>query len=366
MSAPAGPFRDPHAVQTVLRALHALPAPPRQLSFMHVCGTHEQALGRWGLRRLLPDWLRLVAGPGCPVCVCPALEIAAAARLCLEGGAWLASFGDMLRVPGAGTLEEARARGGRVQTVLGVSQALELARREPATPVVFFAVGFETTACTTAAALLDSPPDNFSVLCAQRLIPPALGALRARPELNVDGFLLPGHVLAVTGWEDYETCLAGLPAAVAGFEPLDLLLGLHSLALQALERAPRLDNLYPRAVRRVGNPRARAALTRVFQPVDADWRGLGPIPVSGLELRAEFAAWNARERFRPLLENLAGRFPSLDAELPGCRCAEVMVGACDPPDCPLFGGACTPDAPRGACMMGSEGACRVRHTWREV
>jgi hydrogenase expression/formation protein HypD len=365
MNAPTRPYRDPQAVQTVLRSLGSLPGPPRPLTFMHVCGTHEQALGRWGLRRLLPDWLRLVAGPGCPVCVCPPAEIAAAALLATAGGALVASFGDMLRVPGQGTLEDARARGGQVHTVLGVSQAVELARRNPSNQVVFFAVGFETTACTTAAALLDDPPPNFSVLCAHRLIPPALAALRTRPDLRIDGFLLPGHVLAVTGLHDYEVCLDGVPAAVAGFEPLDLLLGLHSLAVQALGASAHVANLYPRVVRPQGNPQARAALGRVFQPTDAAWRGLGVIPASGLRLRTAHSAWDARVRFQCLLESSTA-MGGLEADPPGCRCAEVMVGRLDPVDCPLFGTDCVPENPRGACMVGAEGACRARWTWRET
>ena len=364
MSGPALPFRDPATARRLLRALHELPRPPRTLTFMHVCGTHEQALARFGLRRALPGWLRLLAGPGCPVCVCPPREIARAARIALAAGATVATFGDMLRVPGEMSLEEARGRGGDLRVVMGAAEAVELARRAPQRETVFFAVGFETTACTTAAALLADPPSNFSVLCAHRIIPPALRALLELKVLAVDGFLLPGHAAAVSGTEVYEAALRGCgrPSAVAGFEPVDILLGLTELLRQCRADESGVSNCYPRVVRAAGNPRARAMMEQVFETVDAEWRGLGRLPASGCELRPAFAAHDARRRFVAVLADLnAGAGPQ---DMEGCRCGEVMTGL-DPVDCPLFGAACTPETPRGACMVGSEGTCRARFVFGE-
>jgi hydrogenase expression/formation protein HypD len=368
MSLAGAPYRDPASVAAALAALGALPIPDHPLTFMHVCGTHENAIARFGLRRLLPPWLRLIAGPGCPVCVCPAAESALAAHLALEGGALVATFGDMLRVPGAlprhGSLEDARGRGGDMAVVLGAADAVALAQAHPAREVVFFAVGFETTACTTAAALLARPPANFSVLCAHRRIPPALEALLALPDLSLDGFLLPGHVLAVTGTEEYEALRPrlGRPMAVAGFEPLDILLGLLRLTRLALEGRPELVNAYPRVVRPAGNPLARAATARAFDVAPAAWRGLGTIPGSGLVLREELAGYDARLRFAALAQGLSIE----DQEPPDCRCGLVMSGRAEPEDCPLFGSDCIPEHPVGACMVGAEGTCRARWLHRDI
>lgn len=368
MPASVPSFRDPRAVAGFVRELRALTPPPRAITCMHVCGTHESAVARFGLRGLLPEWLRLIAGPGCPVCVCPAEEIARAARLALEPGVVLASFGDMVRVPGHPSLEEARGRGGDVRVVLGVDDAVELARAEPDREVVFFAVGFETTACTTAAALLCEPPANFSVLCAHRRIPPALEALLALEDVAVDAFLLPGHVIAVAGLGEYERAVreGGRPAAVAGFEPLDVLLGLRELVRMSRDGSAELVNVYRRAVRPEGNPRAREAMDRAFRVIDAAWRGLGVIPGSGYDLREEFATHDARRRFAPLLARTAAGLASHAPDLHGCRCGDVMVGRIDPSDCRLFAAACTPESPQGACMVSAEGTCRTRYLFREV
>ena len=271
----------------------------RALVFMHVCGTHEHAIARAGLRSLLPDSLRIIAGPGCPVCVCPPEEIDLAARLALEAGVVVATFGDMLRVPGRISLAEARSRGGDIRVVASAAAAVEIARHEPGREVVLFAVGFETTACTTAAALLAHPPDNFSILSAHRLIPPALEALAGMEGLALDGFLLPGHVLAVTGPEPYDRFvrLTGRPCAVAGFEPVDILLGLESLVRMANAGEAGLVNAYPRAVRPGGNSRAVEAMARAFTVGDARWRGLGTIPGTGLDVHPERQRHDARHRF---------------------------------------------------------------------
>lgn len=360
MSDPVGPFRDPGRLRDLADRLNGLDAAaPR--AFMHVCGTHENAIGRFGIRSLLPPWLRVIAGPGCPVCVCPPAEIDAAVRLALDHGVILATFGDMLRVPGRISLAEARAQGADVRVVRGVHEATRLAHHEPQRQVVMLAVGFETTACTTAAALLVGPPDNFSLLCAHRLIPPALYGLLDLEALHLDGFLLPGHATTVTGTADYEAFArtSQLPAAVAGFEPVDILWALERLATLATQGRPEVTNAYARAVRPAGNPSARQATDKVFTPADAAWRGLGVLPASGLALRAPFKTHDALERFELTLD------PDLPECLPGCQCGQVMVGLVEPDACPLFDGPCTPTSPQGPCMVSLEGTCRSRYVYRE-
>jgi len=354
-------FRDPARMSGVVDQLHDL-AGDRDFTFMHVCGTHENAIARHGLRRLLPPGVRVIAGPGCPVCVCPPTDIQQAVDLALHHGCVVCTFGDMVRVPGRLSLEQARARGGDVRVVLGAHEAVRIAHDEPDRQVVMLAVGFETTACTVAAAALADPPGNLTLLMAHRLVPPALDALLATDDLALHGFLMPGHVLTVTGLQPYEPFCArtGLPAVVAGFEPLDVLLGLGHLVRLAAQDRGETFNAYPRAVRADGNPAARAAMERAFQPVAARWRGLGTIEDSGLALREDLTHLDAATRFgvRP--------DPDLPDDLPGCRCGDVMLGRIEPAGCGLFGVACTPDAPRGPCMVSAEGTCRSRLLFPEA
>jgi len=360
MSDPFGPFRDPERLRGLTERLHRLTS-ERPLTFMHVCGTHENAIGRFGIRSLLPPWLRVIAGPGCPVCVCPPAEIDAAVRLATDHSVILATFGDMLRVPGRISLAQARARGADVRVVRGVHDAVRLAVDHPERQVVMLAVGFETTACTTAAAVLAGPPGNFSMILAHRLIPPAMHALLGLPALRLDGFLLPGHATAVTGTVDYETfaTVSGLPASVAGFEPVDILWGLERLATLAVHGEVEVANAYARAVRPAGNLRAQQATDKAFEPMDAAWRGLGVIPASGLALRAPYHKLDALARFGLTLD------PDLPECLPGCQCGSVMVGLTEPEVCPLFDKSCTPTSPRGPCMVSQEGTCHSRYVYRE-
>ena len=359
MPVPDEIFRDPRRLSRLAERLQRRQS-TRPLVFMHVCGTHENAIARAGPRSLLSGSLRVIAGPGCPVCVCPPEEIDLAARLALEARAVVATFGDMLRVPGRMSLAEARARGGDVRVVASAAAAVELARAEPAREIVLFAVGFETTACTTAAALLADPPQNFSVLSSHRWIPPALEALAGMEGLDLDGFLLPGHVLTVTGPEPYDRFarLVRRPCAVAGFEPLDIMLGLTSLVEMADTGRDGLVNAYPRAVRPGGNARALEAMNRAFVSVDARWRGLGVIPGSGMAIHPSLARHDARRRFPVAV----GDTPEPD-DAPGCLCSRIMIGLAEPENCPLFGTVCTPDAPRGPCMVSAEGTCRSRYLY---
>jgi len=354
-------FRDAARVRALSQAIARLD-PGRPVRLMHVCGTHENALCQFGLRDLLPPWLTLVAGPGCPVCVCPASDLDLAVRLALDPRVVLATFGDVVRVPARTSLSDARARGADVRVVYGAADAVALARAMPDREVAFFAVGFETTACTTAAALRADPPPNFSVLCSHRLVPPALDALLGLPGVAPEGFLLPGHVITVTGLAAYHDLAARRPIAMAvgGFEPVDLLLAIRDLVEQVVISRPRVGNDYGRVVRDAGNPAAVAAMGDVFEARDAAWRGIGTIPASGLGLRPAFAGRDAAGRF-----GLAPDPTVTDIE-PGCRCGDVLLGRLEPEACPLFARACTPDAPIGPCMVAFEGTCAARYRHRRA
>ncbi len=371
-------YRDPTQVRALARSLAELRTCvrgaqlSRPLRIMHVCGTHENALCEYGLRSLLPDWIRLIAGPGCPVCVCPAADIDIAVRLASSHDVILATFGDVVRVPARGTLLEAKARGAAVRVVYGIADAVALAQELPHKQVVFFAVGFETTACTTAAALKRGVPPNFSVLVSHRIVPPALDALLRLERDSLDALILPGHVLTVTGLDDYRSLGAAqpiVPMAVAGFEPVDLMLAIHQLVECVATRAsvqdrptpaaagrdePVVFNGYSRAVRAAGNPTALRTLTDVFERADAVWRGLGTIAASGYRLRAPYAAHDAMLRFGLSPD------PTIPDMHEGCRCGDVLLGRSEPEDCPLYATACNPDRPIGTCMVAFEGTCRAR------
>ncbi|MBP7125089.1 hydrogenase formation protein HypD [Myxococcota bacterium] len=354
-------LRDPGRVRAMAEEVAALD-PGRPVRLMHVCGTHENALCAAGIRDLLPGWLSLVAGPGCPVCVCPASEIDLAVRIASIPGVTLATFGDLVRVPARISLAQARTRGADVRVVYGVADAVALARAMPGRKVVFFAVGFETTACTTAAAIQASPPDNFLVLASHRLVPPALQALLELPGETPEGFLLPGHVITVTGLSAYRDLLSRrpIPMAVGGFEPLDILRAIREILVQIRRGHPDVVNAYSRAVREEGNRAAREAIKAVFEAVDAPWRGIGTIPGSGLRLRPPFRHLDAAEAF-----GLAPD-PSVEDAPTGCRCGEVLLGRQDPEECPFFGSPCVPDDPMGPCMVAQEGTCAARYRHRRA
>ncbi|MDJ0847256.1 MAG: hydrogenase formation protein HypD [Myxococcota bacterium] len=326
----------------------------RPVTLMEVCGTHTHAIAEAGLRRLLPRELRLIAGPGCPVCVTPVDYLDRAEALAALPDTTLCSFGDLMRVPSTrGSLEQARARGSDVRAVYSPRDALRIARNEPDRRVVFLAVGFETTVPTMAAALAEAESDgvdNFLLLPGGKLIEPPLRALVADGEVEVDGFLLPGHVSVIIGSDAYAFLVDefGIPSAVVGFTPGDILLGILDLLEQLGDAEPRVANLYKRVVRPAGNPHAKALVDRFFEPVDSRWRGLGEIPVSALGLRPE---WAHRDASRVEVEVPEPR------EVRGCRCGEVLKGTIEPPECPLFVRACTPERPLGACMVSSEGSC---------
>lgn len=352
---------DPGRARDLALAIRLL-APSHPVHLVHVCGTHEITIARNGLRRLLPNTVRILEGPGCPVCVTPAADIEQAIRIA-EQGAVVCTYGDMLRVPGVGrSLDDARSAGCDVRTVLSPAEAVHIARRETR-EVVFFAVGFETTAPMTAAIALDDPPTNLSFLVAHKRIPPAMSALLDVPGASVDGYLAPGHVSTILGTAAYEPWLAhaGIPVVVGGFEPLDVLYALALLLRQIAEGKALIENGYPRAVDREGSAAALALLDEAFETADAAWRGIGVIASSGLRLRDRHRALNALERFD---------VGAVDAEpaIPGCRCAEVLTARATPQQCPLFAARCTPLLPIGPCMVGAEGACAIafRYSREEI
>jgi hydrogenase expression/formation protein HypD len=326
---------------------------------MEVCGTHTMAIARAGLRELLPPGLRLVSGPGCPVCVTAMADLDRVIALARVSEITLVTFGDLVRVPASrSSLAVERANGADVRVVYSPHDAVEIAAAETEREVVFAGVGFETTAPTVAAALMEARQRglvNFSVLSLHKTMPRPLRALLDLGETPISGFLLPGHVSVITGSDCYEFLAReyGVGGVVAGFESHDVLLALLLLVRQ---REPAIEIEYTRAVRRGGNIVAQRLLERVFEPCDADWRGLGVIPGSGLRLRPEFANADAALRF-PVE-------PGPPLEPAGCRCGEVLRGVIDPSDCALFGRRCTPPDPVGACMVSSEGACAARFRYR--
>ena len=327
----------------------------RPVRIMEVCGTHTMSIFRHGIRSLLPEGITLLSGPGCPVCVTPASHIDAFLAAADLPQVTIATFGDLIRVPGTErSLAGARASGSRVEIVYSPMDALTLAQQEPERTILFPAIGFETTAPTIAATILAAERlgiTNFLIIAAGKTMPQALEALMADPELQVDGLLCPGHVSAIIGSEAYRPLADRyhLACAVAGFEPADILSGLLSLIRQTNEGRPKVDNCYTRAVTDAGNIRAQHLISEVFAPADSEWRGLGTIPGSGLVLREQYRRFDG-------MEQLA--IPVQPAREPkGCRCGEILKGRLLPPDCPLYGTACTPLQPVGPCMVSNEGTC---------
>ena len=346
-------FRDPKLAKRVIKHVNDI-SPDYLVKFCHVCGTHEWTVTHFGLRSLLPKNIEVIAGPGCPVCVLPAAEIDEAVELALKG-VTTTTFGDVLRVPGSRlSLSEARSQGGDVRVVYGVGDAVKMAKEEPDREFVFFAIGFETTAPSTANEVLKGPPENLSFLVSHRLIPPAMELLLGVGDLHIDGFIAPGHVSTIIGLKPYEVFPSAyhMPVVVAGFEPLDVLLAVDMLLQQLSSGVAELVNEYGRAVRLEGNVKALRLVDRVFDVVDGRWRGLGRLPSSALALKGEFAEWDARKKYGVRIE--VGK-----DVLPGCLCHLVMVGKVRPSECPLFMKGCRPESPVGACMVSAEGSCRI-------
>ena len=351
---PTPTLHDPELCQALLRRLEDLL--DRPMRFMEVCGTHTVSIFRGGLRTILREQVTHLTGPGCPVCVTHDREVAAFLKLAEQPNVIIATFGDLMRVPGPDgrSLKHAQADGARVSVIYSPLDALTLAADNPDATVVFLGVGFETTAPAVAATVLAAEQrklDNFAVFSCHKLVPPALAALLGDPDNGIDAFLLPGHVSTVLGLSPFRFVAEDWkrPAIVAGFEPADILDALCRMARQYREGEFKVENAYPRAVNDDGNPKARAILSQVFRTADALWRGLGVIPGSGLALAPAYQRFDA-------LARLGLSLPETKP-LPGCRCGEVLKGKMPPNECPLFGKVCTPANPVGPCMVSTEGSC---------
>ncbi len=355
-------FRDPDTARALIAAIAAEADPERDYRIMEFCGGHTHAIFRAGLPALLPNNVRYLHGPGCPVCVLPAGRLDNAIELAEHHGVLLCSYGDMLRVPASSgrSLLSARAAGADVRMVTSPREALQLARANPQREVVFFAIGFETTTPPSAAVLLEAHAEgleNFSLFCNHVLTPPAMGAILDDPACAIDALLGPSHVSTIIGSTPYEPLVTRFqrPLVIAGFEALDVLQSTLMAIRQLNAGRCRVENEYSRAVSHAGNRKAQALMAEVFvlRPSFA-WRGLGELAESALQIREPFAAFDAERRFA--LTNTAGQ------EQKGCACPEVLRGITEPEQCRLFGTACTPENPLGACMVSSEGACAAH--WR--
>jgi hydrogenase expression/formation protein HypD len=355
-------YRDESDAQKLLSAIRRTVTRP--WTIMEICGGQTHTLIKSGIDRLLPPEITLVHGPGCPVCVTPLELIDRALLIARQPGVIFTSFGDMLRVPGSKTdLLSVKAQGGDVRMVYSPLDALKLAQQHPDRQVVFFAVGFETTAPGNALAVWQARQlglDNFSILCSHVLVPPAMEAILSSPANTVQGFLAAGHVCTVMGYWEYEPIAARyrIPIVVTGFEPLDLLQGIY-MTVRALEEGRAgVENQYSRAVTRAGNVAAQRLIDQVFEVSDRKWRGLGLIPLSGYRLRPEFARFDAEQRF--------GVADVVAPESPVCIAGQILQGLRKPHDCPAFGTLCTPEHPLGAPMVSSEGACAAYYQYARV
>jgi len=353
-------YRDPQAAEGYVREIARIITKPRTI--MEVCGGQTHAILRYGIDQLLPDKITLLHGPGCPVCVTPVELIDKAIEIALHKDVIFCSFGDMLRVPGsAKDLLSVKAEGGDIRTLYSPLDALTIARNNPSKQVVFFAIGFETTAPVNGMTVFQASRmelTNFSILNAQVLIPPAVELILSSPECRVQSFLAPGHVCTVTGFQDYERISSRykVPIVVTGFEPLDILQGIF-MAIDQLEQGKYIvENQYSRSVKRNGNTEALKLMNKVFKIVDREWRGLGEIQNSGLALTDEYSMYDAEKRF--------GLTYTIAEGLTDCISGLVLQGAKKPPDCPAFGKQCTPERPLGATMVSSEGACAAYYRYK--
>ncbi|MDE2614439.1 MAG: hydrogenase formation protein HypD [Burkholderiales bacterium] len=357
-------FRDGDVARALGAAIHAEVQPGREYRLMEFCGGHTHAISRYGIADLLPPQVRLIHGPGCPVCVLPIGRIDQAIRLALEHRAILCSYGDTLRVPASDKLSllRAKGRGADVRMVYSPLDALQVARANPGREVVFLAIGFETTTPPTAVAVKQAQTEglaNFSLLCNHVLTPAAMHAILAAPQgVQLDGFVGPAHVSTVIGSAPYEPFARdyGKPVVIAGFEPLDVMRAIQMLMRQINDGRAEVENEFTRAVTPEGNRKAQALVAEVFTlREDFEWRGLGTVPASALKLRTQFAAFDAEARF--------GVPYAAVPDHKACECAAILRGEKRPEQCRIFGTACTPDNPVGSCMVSSEGACAAHYTY---
>ncbi|MDH7517849.1 MAG: hydrogenase formation protein HypD [Candidatus Thermoplasmatota archaeon] len=357
------PLKDKKLAEDIVSRIEKLDV---NLKFMHVCGTHQDTLVKHGLDVLLKKCgIEIGQGPGCPVCVTTAKEIEEMLLLARKGKT-VATFGDMIRVPGEKhSLQGMKEEGCDIRTVYGIEDAVSIAEKNKNKDVVFMAVGFETTVPTTASVLLKNPPSNFSVLSCHRLIPPALKAILDMGEIKIDGLIQPGHVSTIIGTKPYDFISKkyNVPQVVAGFEPLDLLMGVWMLVEQIKHGTAFVQNEYTRAVHEDGNVKAKKVIDEVFETGDKKWRGFPVIPKSSLELRKQFEEYDAKKKYEDDLEELKNK----DFKEPkGCKCGELLRGLLSPQDCPLFGTRCKPGSPVGPCMVSIEGSCNIEYRYKKT
>ncbi len=355
-------YRDPAAAREYVQAIDRITT--RDWTIMEICGGQTHAIVKYGIDELIPDGVTLVHGPGCPVCVTPVELIEKALEIAARPGVIFCSFGDMLRVPGTTSdLFSVKAHGGDVRIVYSPLDAVKVAREHPDREVVFFAVGFETTAPANAMAVVQADREgleNFSILVSHVLVPPAMEAILSAPANRVQGFLAAGHVCTVMGYTEYEPLVKKyrVPMVVTGFEPLDLLQGIYMCILQLEQGRAELENQYTRYVRRLGNTSAIDLIRKVFCVVPRKWRGIGEIPHSGLGLQQEFARFDAEQRFHVSQREIQ--------EPKECISGLILQGVKKPHDCPAFGGQCTPEHPLGATMVSTRGACAAYYRYRRL
>ncbi|MFX0008785.1 MAG: hydrogenase formation protein HypD [Candidatus Hermodarchaeota archaeon] len=333
----------------------------RKVKLMHVCGTHEHTISKYGLRTLLPKEIEVLSGPGCPVCVCPAADIDKAIELGKRKDTIITTFGDMIRVPSTNlSLAELKANGADVRIVYGPHDATKIARENPKKEVVFFAIGFETTVPTVGFELMNDPPSNFSVICAHKLIPAALELLISQSQLKIDGFISPGHVSTIIGLKPFKLFSDAykVPNVVAGFEPNDVLLGIMMLLKEIKEKKYETLNEYSRVVKPEGNIKAQQIISEVFDSVSSPWRGIGRILDGGLAIKKKYQEFDADKKFNIQIKK-AQDIP------PGCSCHLVMVGKIYPYECKLFREQCTPLNPIGPCMVSMEGTCSIYYKYHQ-
>jgi len=355
-------FRDE---STAIKILERLRSMELNLTLMHVCGTHQDTIVRYGLDLLLEGCrIEVRQGPGCPVCVTTMAEVEEAVTLARRGKT-ITTFGDMLRVPGvSGSLADARAGGADIRVVYSITDAIRIAEKTER-EVVFVAIGFETTAPSTAVTILKGIPKNFSILCFHRYLPPALDMLLSMGELKVQGIIEPGHVSTIIGVRPYEAISRKyrIPQVIAGFEPLDILMAVYMIARQVKNSESIVENEYNRSVRYAGNLKALKLIDQVFEPVDSVWRGFPRIRGSKMKLREEFSVFDSEVRYADELKEI------IDADFSeprGCSCDKVLRGLMEPKECPLFGGTCKPQSPIGPCMVSMEGACNIEYRYRRT
>jgi hydrogenase expression/formation protein HypD len=349
-------YRDGETAKKVLASIKDMGL---ENKFMHVCGTHQDTIVRFGLEELLADaGVEICQGPGCPVCVTTSKEIADAITLA-RNGVTITAFGDMMRVPTTiGSLFDAKADGADVRIVYSIEDAVRMAS-EQSKPLVFVAVGFETTAPSTCVPLKKELPKNFSIYSCHRICPPILEAIFDMGETKMNGMIMPGHVAVITGLDPFYTFSERfrVPQVVAGFEPLDILMAAYMLTKQIYEGRAEVENEYTRLVKEHGNPIARKLMDETFVAVDRDWRGFPVIPKSALALKPEFSNHDANV----VHENIIAKTPEVEAEAKGCKCGEVLRGLIRSEECPMFGTACKPSNPKGPCMVSEEGNCSIAY-----